>query len=322
MDGMKMDKMEAHAYLYKNIEGGIRLLACRSLDHIAVIPEQVGGRPVLELGDYLFSEFRRETEDGIWSCGDQPEDGELPELKGSKLTEVWLPATVKKVGKYAFYNCERLERLSCHSTTLDWGAGAFTGCKGIRHLDIHVREGQKSCFQEIVSELRQTLHVAYHGTREARLIFPEYYEEAVENTPARILETHMHGCGHQYRYCFHQYEFQFRSYDSLFPYVQVQEKEELVTGLAMGRLRYPYGLTEANEKAYLEYLNDHKVTAGILAARAGNLEELAWLFEKQKYSHEETAKVIEAAGNDGAALSFLMDKQQEAGIARRRRFRL
>ena len=29
--------------------------------------------------------------------------------------------------------------------------------------------------------------------QEAHLIFPEYYEEAVENTPARIIENHFHG---------------------------------------------------------------------------------------------------------------------------------
>ena len=37
----------------------------------------------------------------------------------------------------------------------------------------------------------------------AKLIFPEHYEEAVENTPARIVETHYHGSGGDYRQCFY-----------------------------------------------------------------------------------------------------------------------
>lgn len=40
------------------------------------------------------------------------------------------------------------------------------------------------------------------GTLLAKLVFPEYFEESVENTPARIIMREMHGCGHMYRYCF------------------------------------------------------------------------------------------------------------------------
>lgn len=41
-------------------------------------------------------------------------------------------------------------------------------------------------------QMRIYLH-APEGGQEAKLLFPEHYEEAVENTPARILETHHHG---------------------------------------------------------------------------------------------------------------------------------
>ena len=60
---------------------------------------------------------------------------------------------------------------------------------------------------------------------EARLIFPEYFEDSVENTPARIVCIETHGCGHRYRYCFAGRVFQYRGYDELFPHVQVQEKK-------------------------------------------------------------------------------------------------
>lgn len=319
-----MDNIITHGYLYRKMEYGIQILACRSLDHIAVIPEQIDGMPVVELGEYLFSEHRRETEPGIWSGGEELPEEELPELRGNRLTELYLPSTVKKIGKYACYNCERLERVSCYSTTLDWGAGAFTGCRGIRFLDLYVTEGEKSCFQDMISELRQTLYVTYYGKQEARLVFPEFYEEAVENTPARFLETHMHGCGHQYRYCFQQSEFQFQGYDSLFPYVQVQEREELVVDLALGRLRFPYGLTKGHEAMYLEYLQSHHVGAAAAAARKGDIEELGWLLGKLEYSHEDLAVVIAEAGKSGeaAVLSFLMEKQRGSEPPKRKRFQL
>lgn len=319
-----MESILAHAFYYRKIDGGIKILDCRSLDHVAVIPEEIEGMPVLELGDYLFSDSRRETEYGVWSCGKEILEAQLPKLRGNRLTQLYLPASLKKIGKYAFYNCECLERLSCYSATLDWGAGAFTGCKGISFLDIHMLEGKKSCFQEIVSELKQTLYVAYHGRQEARLVFPEFYEEAVENTPARILETHMHGCGHQYRYCFQQSKFQFRDYDGLFLHVQVQEPEELVVKLAVGRLRYPFELTETYETMYMNYLSVHKTAAACAAVRAGDMEELGWLFGKLVYDRHELAAVIEAAGQSkhAPALSFLMDRQRGIEQPGRKRFLL
>ena len=118
------------------------------------------------------------------------------------------------------------------------------GCSGLRELDIQLMGGPRSCFKEVLSELRQTLTVSCRdssGALAARLIFPEFFEESVENTPARITMREMHGCGHMYRYCFEGPEFSFGEYDRLFPHVQVQEKPELVTRLAVYRLYWPKG---------------------------------------------------------------------------------
>ena len=125
---------------------------------------------------------------------------------------------------------------------------------------------------------------------EARLIFPEYYEDSVENTPARIVSIETHGCGHRYRYCFAGRVFQYREYDELFPHVQVQEKEELVTELALGRLLYPRELSEKFWEHYLEYVREHWKTAGKLLIQAdrmqrnrvSNLEpgKLPWLVDE------------------------------------------
>ena len=242
--------MNITSFYYKKTDSGICILRCRSLDTAVVIPEEIEGIPVTELGDYVCSEICRNGRNGVWDCGKEPED--LPGLWGSRLTELSLPDTIRKVGKYAFYNCENLEKLSCSTSTLDWGAGAFTGCRRISQLEFTEGAGPKSCFQEIISELSQTLWVHYYGKQESRLLFPEFFEESVENTPARILATRIHGCGHQYRYCFKESEFQYQDYDSLFPHVKVQETEETVLELAEARLLLPGGLTEENRQMYLE----------------------------------------------------------------------
>lgn len=124
----------------------------------------------------------------------------------------------------------------------------------------------------------------------ARLIFPEYYEDSVENTPARIVSIETHGCGHRYRYCFQNRVFQYKDYDAIFPHMKVQEPEALAAELAFCRLRYPLGLTETCAGEYRAYLAEHWQTAGRILIQADrprcdhatNLDpgQLPWLVEQ------------------------------------------
>lgn len=43
------------------------------------------------------------------------------------LEEVILPETVRKIGRYAFYNCRNLRKITFFSQIQDIGCGAFTG---------------------------------------------------------------------------------------------------------------------------------------------------------------------------------------------------
>ena len=59
----------------------------------------------------------------------------------------------------------------------------MTGCTGINSLRIRIVPGSKSCFKEVLSELRQELTVEYldeEGRLLAKLIFPEFFEDSVE----------------------------------------------------------------------------------------------------------------------------------------------
>ena len=54
--------------LYEIINGKeIRINACRGYGDTAVIPEEIGGLPLTELGAYVFSSSRRKMPEGIWS---------------------------------------------------------------------------------------------------------------------------------------------------------------------------------------------------------------------------------------------------------------
>lgn len=299
--------------LYEETLGGISVRRCYGLDGIVQIPDNIDKKPVTELAGYLFSETVRGRETPPLAYKGEPE------LCGSRIKELTLPAHVKKIGAYAFYNCFDLRKLSCCSTIEDWGAGVFTGCAGIRELEIRMFENRKSCLREILSELRQTLDVDYldaRGNLLCKLVFPEYFEESVENTPARIIMREVHGCGHMYRYCFDETRFRPSEYDRLFSHVIVQEKPELVTRLALYRLYWPWGLGEEARREYQAYTAAHagEAAKGVLAR--GERDILGWMARSDFMDEHGLGEMLTAAADKGNAAdaALLMDiKRQRFG---------
>lgn len=196
------------------------------------VPETIEGFPVTTIDAYAFSQ--------------------------TEVTDVFLPDSVVRIGRYAFYNCFNLHVFSFHSTLTDIGAGAFTGCHKVRRLKIHLTKQEPTYLKDILAELPEALCVDYHcGTDYACLMFPEFYEEGVENTPARIIEHHTHGTGLHYRNCFLHRVFQFQEYDRRFPMAVVQESSNFVLELVLGRLQYPFCLSDNAREIYTDYLKEH-----------------------------------------------------------------
>lgn len=282
---------------YTLTEAGIRIDKAAEAKALVEIPEELDGHPVTELGPYVLAE--------------------------SVVEELRLPPGLVKIGAYAFYNCVNLKKIYCYSRVKDLGTGMFAGSRGAEFLDFSEVEGEKSYLKDMLTELRQTLRVRIHGTHEARLIFPEYFEESVENTPARILVIETHGCGHRYRYCFDNREFQYRNYDALFPHVQVQESELLVTELALGRVLYPCGLTEANGAMYRAYIKEHWKTAAQLMIDADRLRDsvsnnldsglIPWFAEHYIESEDQLQTLIDMAqkAGDTETVIWLMNERHE-----------
>lgn len=315
---------------------GICILRCFSYDGWIEIPGEINGCAVTELGDYLFAEtvrnrekqknnrlYRARLEDeetNEWRWEECPEDlpfrdnleDKTPAVRGNQLQAVSLPETLKKIGAYAFYNCEGLKKIRLFSSISDLGAGLFTGCHGINGLDIQMIPGEKSCLKEVLAELRQTLWVNVldrEGREFARLIFPEYFEESIENTPARILTQEMHGCGHRYRNAFSGTDFQYNVYDKLFPHVQVQEGAALVTELVLGRLMFPVQLQEERKVIYEEYMKIHGKEVVQAAARTEDMDILRFAGESGWCTRECLEDMLDEARNlnNAQVTGMLMD---------------
>lgn len=209
------------------------------------------------------------------------------------LEEICLPVTVEKIGRYAFYNCRNLQKITFFSHIRDVGSGAFTGCHKVKLLDVTIMKDEESCLKDFLQELTEEIQVEYRGEDYALLMFPEYFEEGVENTPARILMTEIHGSGLKYRNCFYKKEFQFEEYDSRFPFAKAVEQPSFLLKMVIGRLRYPYRLQENGRKQYEDYLRSHFVEGGKELVCQRDAAALSWLVEHYGKKENELCRLLE-----------------------------
>lgn len=294
-------EMTANEFHYQVKENTVEITQWLCEEEKAVIPAFAEGLPVTGLGDYALA-------------------------KGSYVA-IELPPTLEKIGRYAFYNCFSLEKLTFHTAIGDVGTGAFTGCHKVRHLDVTQVPGARSCFHDILSEFSEEMSVDYHGEQEAKLMFPEFYEEGIENTPARILMTQVHGSGLYYRNCFVNRELNFREYDSRFVMAKAQESEDFLVRLVMGRLFYPYRLERKAKEEYQAYLKAHLRAAGEYLIGQQNMEELRMLTEdyiRGEEGKEVLEKWILRAQKEQKAemLSYFMDVRHQRYPAKKTVFEL
>ena len=334
------------SFAYERKEDSAVIWRCFSHDSAAEIPEQIDGYRVAEIAPYAFSAHMDES-----VLNKKLEQGEIhifvPEaltafagtwkpLCGSALEEIVLPKTVKKVGRYCFYDCSNLRRITFSGELSDWGSGVFTRCHQIHELQVSVDQEGKSYLKDVLDELPEEVRVEYYcrdkNGREAlaRLIFPEFYEEGVENTPARILETHVHGSGISYRNCFQERKLDFAQYDMLFPYARAWERSEMAAALAAGRLRFPVGLGDKAKKQYESYVIENSREIGTSFLDQRDLEGLRWLLEEQlsRCGGKEREKLLDDLTKYAAGLKYpeaagyLMNCRRSKDRAPRRRMEL
>ena len=315
-------------------DGTVRLLRAYGRENVVILPERIDGRAVTETAAYMFSAHRDgEPGDALFWAGevsvpetDDPEkrwdilegawrmenwdalddDGaslQVP-ICGPELSCVIFPDSVRQIGRYQFYNCEGVRTLRVPTTLCDIGGGAFNGCRKVQDLIVRVFSGRKSGLREILTELNETLTIHYYEEdgqphESARLLFPEYFEEAIENTPARQLQTEVHGCGHRYRYCFQNTHFVYSEYDRLFFWVREQESVKLGAELAIDRLRFPRQLTKEARADYRSYLKARWPDVAAFLARRDDPAMTRFLAEDPETDAEELAVLTQAAQEAG-----------------------
>lgn len=280
---------------YREKSGGIEILRCFGIESRVEIPGMIDDKLVISAAPYAFSSHMDEKEElknaSLWEVSEGLGFGrEEHVLAGNDVEEIVFPDTLKEIGRYIFYGCGNLRKLEFSDSLMQIGCGAFTGCHALEKLTVHMRQGKKSGVKEMLGEMWQRIDVNFlyeyeedgieksdimhrrENKSEARLVFPEHYDEAVENTPARILYTEYHGSGSNYRQYFYDRKLNYQEYDRLFEMAVAMDKLEVLVDMSFGRLEFPYGLTGNARENYREYIRK-------------NLEDIAEYLVKQEDMH-------------------------------------
>ena len=201
------------------------------------------------------------------------------------------------------------------------GAGLFTGCHHLRRLNVTLDETETSCLKEILIEVPEKMAVTVEGQLRAKLLFPEFFEESVENTPARILMTHMHGSGMNFRNSFYMKKLDFRAYDACYYMAKAEEDFDTVLEMTLNRLQYPVGLSEDRREDYESWLNGHLVQAFEKAVEHRDLDMLMWLTEHGKPDDGLLSQTAIAA-SDGfpEGVAYLQDRLSALGHTKKQSF--
>ena len=300
---------------YRIRKDQIEIVRCFGADPQIVLPEQIGGLAVTQTVPYAFSDRKGAEEEDVLvyeTEGHRMFRDDEALLAGETVERVAFPDTMQKIGRYVFYGCRNLKELSFSDRLEDIGSGAFTGCRSLSRLEVNLTEGNRTCVKEILGDLWQRINVTLRkGAEEARLVFPEHYEEAVENTPARILYTSHHGSGGYYRQCFYERKLDFAKYDARLPWAVADEAPETVAELALKRLRFPVGLSDRARESYEGFLRDEGAAAARFLVTEEDTEGLKFLLERELLDGPAIETGIQAALDSGktALVSLLMEER-------------
>ena len=260
-----------------------------------------------------------------------------PALCGRRLRAVILPDALAAIGNYAFYGCDNLKTVSFPESIRRIGSGLFNSCPALSVLIFRQAAGLSpappaparlqpsaglspapptpALLQEVLRTVNHEVEVRLQdaaGQDAVRLLFPEYYEEPKENTPARIIEIIWHGTGYQYRQCFLQRKLQYSQYDSLLPAADAQEMPQTLVRLCLDRLITPVELSSAHLENYVSCLRKRPdaLWTYLLADQETDLTDWLRVLERSGcFTRELLDHMVDQASSAGRADAsvFLMD---------------
>jgi len=207
------------------------ITGCDGALRFSAIPDELNGLPVRALGDHAFS--------------------------GRKdLEEIRIPAGVRKLGRFCFYDCPSLRRIALTDVTDDIGDGAIRECSSLRWIEVTVSHGSYRAVKDLADDSKAELHFRIFTPAECCLVFPAWHSEDREDTHARAIHPGIGGAGYAYRQTVTRTEMLFRDYDALFEKAAA-DGVQTAAEVALWRLARPVSLSAEAERIYVDYLTQH-----------------------------------------------------------------
>lgn len=295
----------------RRAEDGIAILRCAADTPHVVLPDRVLGQPVTALGPYALSQ--REPDLSAWTdafqvhvtCG-----GMSPQHDASAIRNLVLPAGLKTVGDYAFYNCRNLAHLTLTGSVERLGSDSFMNCP-VRSIALDLGADGKSCLRLLLADCLADLEVALRlpDGAEARLFFPAYREELELLAAPHIFQTRIQGGGYACRQCVQNGVVDFGAYDGCLDRLLAEHDFPSACRMALDRLRWPLRLSAGAKAAYRSALSDHGAEATSLLLDRRDTEGLSFLLSQRLLSPAQRSAACDAARQRGntEALALLLE---------------
>lgn len=261
-----MDKKQVHdgKYLWQCMpDGSARILRVYALDGIIIIPEQLDGHSVAEVGSYCFSDVERlpdvpiqETE--IRNRG--ADSGDFLLIAGSDVESLILPDSIVEIKDFAFYNCRKLRKIQIGGKTRKIGSDVFMNCSSLQKIEIRCGVEESSGVAMILQQISTEIVIHFMGNAralEAKLLYPEYSESYDEIAPAHIFGRNITGEGFRARQLLENGVVQLERYDSILDKAAVEESGLTIGRLALCRLLYPVALRQDRQMEYERQIRLH-----------------------------------------------------------------
>lgn len=293
--------LDSLSFLWQKCDGGVRLLKVYGDTPCPVLPEDIDGEPLTEIGAYCFADKPPVAGGTMTPCA-CTDASRLHPICGNFVESVRLPDTVHLLDSAAFYNCRQLQRVEIGPGIDALGSDLFTNCRSLACISVRCAPDAPTGLRKLLGSISADVEVEFldaQGTVTAKLFYPEYFEYLDENTPAHIFNHSIEGEGYRYRQCFRDGIVQFTEYDADFPQACIGESAENLCHIALGRLRWPFALSAEARARYSGFLTGHLLDACRPLIAARDLEGLRFLRGLDGLLPEDMTKVAEACGAAG-----------------------
>lgn len=240
------------AVIWQPCATGARILRVLGDSPCTVLPAEIEGLPVTEVGPYCFA-VRAVQEGARWPAGST----DTHEVTGDFVEEVVLPDSLQVLHSAAFYNCHRLRRVEAGPQLESLGSDLFTNCRALTCFALRAAPDANTGLKKLLGAVSADIGVEFLEAPGAHLFYPEYFEWLDENTPAHIFNHSIEGEGYRMRQCFAGGAVDYRAYDATFAQACVGENAEKLCRMALGRLLSPFALGEDARADYEFYLTAH-----------------------------------------------------------------